>query len=121
MRLFIVVFTVFGLSKCGNNDGAAQTPALAQQEGVEVLAQGSDDEAFAGVADVTVKSPPIVPKQPPKPVEEMPPDQKLDDPNVQWIPGYWAWEEYRSDFIWISGVWRVPPPIAIGFRAIGSR
>src|SRR5262249_11275619 len=30
--------------------------------------------------------------------------------NVQWIPGYWSWDEDRNDFIWVSGIWRIPPP-----------
>src|SRR5437762_730589 len=30
--------------------------------------------------------------------------------DAQWISGYWAWDDDRSDFIWISGIWRVPPP-----------
>jgi hypothetical protein len=29
---------------------------------------------------------------------------------VQWIGGYWAWDGDRQDFLWVSGVWRVPPP-----------
>jgi len=29
---------------------------------------------------------------------------------VQWIPGYWAFDEQRGEFIWVSGFWRVPPP-----------
>ncbi|MFM7149740.1 MAG: hypothetical protein ACKO23_07850 [Gemmataceae bacterium] len=27
-----------------------------------------------------------------------------------WIGGYWAWDDDRSDFLWVSGVRRVPPP-----------
>ena len=27
-----------------------------------------------------------------------------------WIPGYWAWDDDRSDFLWISGVLRNAPP-----------
>jgi hypothetical protein len=52
----------------------------------------------------------VVEKEPPRPVEEMPPDQKPAGANVQWIPGYWSWDQARSDFLWISGVWREPPP-----------
>ena len=40
----------------------------------------------------------------------MPPDQKPAGQNVQWIPGYWSWDVSRNDFIWISGIWREPPP-----------
>ena len=40
----------------------------------------------------------------------MPPDQKPAGQNIQWIPGYWSWDQERNDFLWISGVWREPPP-----------
>src|SRR5262249_59769940 len=36
--------------------------------------------------------------------------QKPEGENVQWIPGYWGWDEDRNDFVWVSGFWRVPPP-----------
>ena len=26
------------------------------------------------------------------------------------MPGYWAWDDGRNDFLWVSGFWRVPPP-----------
>ena len=38
---------------------------------------------------------------------------KPDSDKATWIPGYWGWDDERKDFIWVSGVWRVPPP---GFR-----
>ena len=34
----------------------------------------------------------MVPKQPPDPIQELPPDQKPSGQNIQWIPGYWAWD-----------------------------
>lgn len=80
------------------------------QEGVEVLARGPVHEAFA---EPSVRSPrptPLIPKQPPNPIEEMPPDQKPEGANVTWIPGYWVWDEDRKDFIWESGIWRDLPP-----------
>ena len=43
-------------------------------------------------------------------VPELPPANKPDGPDVQWVPGYWAWDDERQDFIWVSGFWRVPPP-----------
>src|SRR5437879_5424975 len=82
----------------------------AAQEGVEVMARGPVHEAFA---EPSVRSPrpsPVVPKQPPAPIEEMPPDQKPEGANVTWIAGYWAWDDDRSDFIWVSGIWRNDPP-----------
>ncbi len=77
--------------------------------GYEVLASGPVHEAYAATAEFPVAGP-VVTKQPPEPVEEMPPDQRPEGDNVQWIPGYWGWDEERSDFIWVSGFWRVPPP-----------
>lgn len=49
-------------------------------------------------------------------IEARPPVKALEQvpeqayPQAKWIPGYWAWENKRNDFIWISGVMRVPPP-----------
>jgi hypothetical protein len=115
IRLFLSVLTIVGMAAWHANGAISQTPTAppaqaAPTEGVEVLARGPVHEAFAEVADVKIEPPPVVPKEPPKPIEEIPPDQKPDDPNVQWIPGYWAWDDDRSDFIWVSGVWRIPPP-----------
>jgi hypothetical protein len=52
----------------------------------------------------------VVQKEPPAPIEELPPDQKPAGANVQWISGYWSWDQAREDFVWVSGVWREPPP-----------
>jgi hypothetical protein len=78
--------------------------------GVDVLARGPIHEAYAEPAGGQIKPSPIVPKQPPDPIEEMPPDQKPDGDNVQWIAGYFAWDEEKADFMWVSGFWRTPPP-----------
>ena len=29
---------------------------------------------------------------------------------MEWIPGYWAWDDQRNDYLWISGIWRDIPP-----------
>ncbi len=88
-------------------DQPAAQPAGA--DGVEVLAKGPVHEAFATTAESPTAAP-LVKKQPPDGIEELPPDQKPEGDNVQWIPGYWAWEEEGDKFIWISGFWRQPPP-----------
>ena len=72
--------------------------------------RGPLHEAFAGPVVFDPKPSPVIAKEPPPPVEETPPEQKLDGTNVHWIPGYWAWDESRSDFIWVSGLWRDIPP-----------
>lgn len=78
-------------------------------DGIEVLARGPVHEAYAGTVEQPAPTD-IVPKAPPEPIEELPPDQKPAGDNVQWIPGYWQWDGEREDFIWVSGFWRVPPP-----------
>jgi hypothetical protein len=80
------------------------------QEGVEVLAYGPVHEAYAEPVTGQAKAPPAVPKEPPAPVQETLPDEKPEGDNVQWIPGYWAWDEEKADFLWVSGIWRIPPP-----------
>ena len=87
----------------------ALQPAANNEEGPEVLARGPVHEAYATTVEMP-KAGEIAPKAPPDPIEELPPDQKPEGDNVQWLPGYWDWDDERTDFIWISGFWRVPPP-----------
>ena len=82
-------------------------PALA--EDTETLLRGPLHEAFAGPIAMDPQAGLIVPKKPPEAIEEIPPEAKPADENVIWISGYWAWDEDRDDFIYVSGVWRVPP------------
>ncbi len=78
-------------------------------EGTEVLARGPVHEAFAATTEAPGPAP-VAEKQPPEPIEELPPDQKPDGENVQWIPGYWHWDDDKDEYIWVSGFWRDPPP-----------
>jgi len=99
----------------------AQAPADQQQagpaaagdlppvpKGVEVLARGPVHEAFATPTTEPAPTKPVS-KQPPRPLDEMPPEEKPEG-NVTWIAGYWAWDDDKSDYLWVSGTWRVPPP-----------
>jgi hypothetical protein len=88
---------------------AAQPAESADPNEPEVLARGPVHEAFATTAEAPTASP-VVAKQPPDPIEELPPDQKPEGDNVQWISGYWHWDDDASQFIWISGFWRNTPP-----------
>ena len=83
--------------------------ASARPDGVEVLARGPVHEAFAATAEFPTPGV-LVPKLPPDPVEELPPDQRPAGDNVQWINGYWQFDEERADFVWVSGFWRAAPP-----------
>ncbi len=88
----------------------APPPPPVPQEGVDVQARGPVHEAFAEPTEVRPQPSPLVTKQPPDPISELPPDQRPEGDNVQWIPGYWAWDQDQNDFLWVSGFWRVPPP-----------
>lgn len=80
-------------------------------DSIEPLAQGPIHEAFAELIPFNSTAPEnLVTKAPPAAVEELPPAVRPEGRNVQWIPGYWDWSDERSDFIWISGVWRDSPP-----------
>ena len=83
---------------------------VALQNPIEVLTRGPLHEAFAQPFDVKPEPGKLIPKEPPAPVPEEPPEQKPQADNVQWIPGYWAFDDERSDFLWVSGIWRIPPP-----------
>ena len=50
-----------------------------------------------------------MPREPPAPVEELPPEARPEGEQATWIPGYWSWDDEQSDFIWVSGVWRNAP------------
>lgn len=79
-------------------------------EGAQPVLRGPVHEAFAQPSRVKPQPGPVVPKEPPKPIEEIPPDQKPAGDNVQWIPGYWFWDEEKQEFLWVSGIWRAIPP-----------
>ncbi len=98
-------------------DSAAQAPPAgdpaplddpAPPKGVEIQTRGPVHEAFASPTDEAQPTTPVV-KAPPKAIEEMPPEDKPEGDAV-WIGGYWAWDEDRSNYLWVSGVWRTPPP-----------
>jgi len=91
------------------NGPAAPAPDASVQ-GVQVLTRGPVHEAFAGIVTYNPEPGIVVAKAPPEMIEEVPPGERPEGNNVTWIPGYWAWDEERSDFIWISGTWRALPP-----------
>ena len=96
----------------GANPQGAQAPGgdPADPQSPQVLTRGPIHEAFAAPVVHDPASGPVIPKQPPDPIQEMPPDQKPAGQNVQWIPGYWSWDVSRNDYLWVSGIWRDPPP-----------
>lgn len=83
---------------------------VSDEAGVEVLTRGPVHEAFAEAISLEPQAGIVVPRMPPEAIEEIPPDHRPAGDNVAWIPGYWAWDDDRSDFVWVSGVWRAIPP-----------
>src|SRR4051794_21590276 len=106
---------------CGLVIGVSPHPATSQDppppaagdpnaNGMEILARGPVHEAYASSAEQPTGGGPVIAKAPPEAIEELPPDQKPEGDNVQWIPGYWAWDDETADFLWVSGCWRDVPP-----------
>jgi hypothetical protein len=88
----------------------AQEASAAGQEGMEVLTRGPLHEAFAETITFDPEPGVVAPKAPPDDIEELTPEQRPAGENLTWIPGYWAWDDERSDYLWLSGVWRAMPP-----------
>ncbi len=91
-------------------------PAMAAQDqatpeaGVQVLTRGPVHEAFAEASMTGAMAGVVITTPPPDPIAELPPDQRPEGASVAWIPGYWSWDDDRSAYIWVSGVWRDLPP-----------
>jgi hypothetical protein len=108
----LILFWTIGIAvlAVGPNAGAQPGQPMPDQEGVEVLTRGPMHEAYAAPQTLNPGPSPIVPKRPPEPIPEVPPDQKPDGANIIWIGGYWAWDDATAEYAWISGFWRDLPP-----------
>jgi hypothetical protein len=82
----------------------------ATDDGMEVLTRGPIHEAFADVSVNEVPPGIVASRSVPDPINEVPPDYRPEGDNVQWIPGYWIWDDDQNNFIWLSGIWRDIPP-----------
>lgn len=89
---------------------AAQVNQADTDEGVQVLTRGPVHEAFAETINYDPEPGIVVPVAPPEAVEEIAPEQRPEGDNITWIPGYFAWDDEREDFLWVSGIWRDLPP-----------
>ncbi len=86
-------------------------PSMAVPEAdIEAFARGPVHQAFADVYELDPAPNVIVTVAPPAAVDELPPEQMPTGDNVQWISGYWSWDEESNDYLWVSGVWRDVPP-----------
>ena len=85
-------------------------PADPAQEQPEVLSRGPVHEAFAEPIPEQEEEGLIVPQQPPPVIDEIPPEERPEGSQYVWIPGYWAWDTDKNDYIWVSACWRAAPP-----------
>ncbi len=106
VAVLLALTAPFGLN---NAIALRQDPSVAQ-EGMEILTRGPIHEAFAETVTFDPEPGLVSPKSPPDAIEEIPPEQRLEGANVNWIPGYWAWDDERTDYLWVSGIWRAIPP-----------
>jgi WXXGXW repeat (2 copies) len=91
--------------------GPDQDAAASAANGpIEPLVRGPIHEGYAEMMRLTPQPIPPIAGEPPQPINEAPADVRPDDPNAEWIPGYWGWDGESKRFIWVSGTWRVPPP-----------
>ena len=74
------------------------------------MTRGPVHEAFAEPVDLNTQPSVVAPTQPPANIVENPPADKPVGDQYVWIPGYWAWDSERNDYIWVSGCWRAAPP-----------
>lgn len=91
--------------------GFEQQPPPPQpiNEQMRILLRGPVHEAFAEPYQPNPEAGFTAPQAPPPDIREVPPDVRPTGfAELQWIPGYWGWDE--KSFVWISGIWRDPPP-----------
>ena len=86
-RLVVPVACVLALVISRSVD--AQSGATNQQHEI-VLGRGPIHEAFAEVIVFDPKRGVVVPREPPHPIPELPPDVKPAGSRVEWIAGYWS-------------------------------
>jgi hypothetical protein len=108
LALFWVLSGMLLMCRAQEKPSSATDEPPKLPKGVEILARGPVHEAFASPGGEPLPTQ-AVPKRPPKPLDEIPPADKPEG-KVVWIGGYWSWDDERKDFLWVSGLWRTPPP-----------
>lgn len=106
--VYLTLFVPLTIARAQDKPLPAAEETLAPPKGIEVLAHGPVHEAFASLGGEPTPTR-AVPKRPPKPLNELPPTDKPEG-HVVWIGGYWAWDDESHDYLWVSGLWRTPPP-----------
>lgn len=70
-----------------------------------VAAQSSHEAWVVKHTDPTLQV--TAAQRPPVSKLEIPPSQP--DERMIWISGYWEWIPDQDDFVWVCGIWRLPP------------
>ena len=107
LPFFHATFRAYRCIRSASADANSRTTRANEPE---VLTRGPIHEAYATAVTGEVNPGAIASKVPPPLIEELPPDEKPAGEDVEWISGYWSWDEERGDYIWLSGFWRVAPP-----------
>jgi hypothetical protein len=97
---------VIDLEPIRPDDASVRDSPRAEQD------SGNTSTTHDALLDQSARSPSErihAPKQPPGPIAERPSGRR---PNrrATWVPGYWDWDSARAEFVWIGGVWQIPPP-----------
>jgi hypothetical protein len=92
------------------SSAADEPPPAPSQEQPEVLTSGPVHEAFAEPVNMQVQAGLVAPKEPPSNIMENAPAQRPVGEEFVLVPGYWAWDADRNDYIWVSACWRAAPP-----------
>lgn len=107
--LCVIAAGIAALLFTGCTGASAQT-GDPNADNVEILTRGPVHEAFAEPHSYDAAQGMVVTVRPSEAIEEIPPEDMPEGDNVMWIPGYWGWDDDRDDYIWVSGIWRDPPP-----------
>ncbi len=83
------------------------------------LLRGPVHEAFAELYQAEPNPGVIITQRPPELIDESPPEVQPMGRNIEWISGYWAFDDQGEEFLWVSGVWREIPPGFAGCRVTG--
>lgn len=105
------IFWAFGLLTiiALASSGTSQEPDRIPEDAIQASPRAMLHEAFAQPFDVKPEPGPMIPKEPPPPIPEEPPEQRPADERAQWLSGYWSWDAQKQEFMWVTGVYRVPP------------
>ena len=109
-RVFIAAVAILGVWVVYPAAPSAATDSTVGDDGMEVLTRGPIHEAFADVSVNEAMPAAVIRRIVPEPINEVPPDYRPEGDTIQWISGYWSWDDEQNDFVWVSGIWRDVPP-----------